>query len=93
VGEGPGEFRYPYGLCVLGDGRILVCEYGNNRLQCLSAEGKPLGFYGRAGRTAGEFATPWGVAAGPDGNAVVADTGNHRLQILDVSRISWTGGD
>jgi sugar lactone lactonase YvrE len=93
VGKGLGEFKYPYGLCVLGDGRILVCEYGNNRIQCLSAEGKPLGSYGRAGRAPGEFATPWDIAAGPDGKTVVvADTGNHRLQILDLARISWTGG-
>ncbi|MDH4241133.1 MAG: 6-bladed beta-propeller, partial [Phycisphaerae bacterium] len=43
VGREPGRLRYPYDLALLPDGCIAVCEYGNNRLQLFSPDGKSLG--------------------------------------------------
>ena len=62
AGRGPGQLRYPYGLSLLPDGTIVVCEYGNNRIQLFSPQGESLAVYGQAGRELGQLAYPWGVA-------------------------------
>lgn len=46
-GAGPGEFRRPDGgIVALADGRIVVRDPGNARLQVLSATGEPIGQWG-----------------------------------------------
>src|SRR5262249_49504833 len=48
-GSGPGQFATPHGINVLRDGRILVGDRENNRLQVFDADGSYLtewhGFY------------------------------------------------
>jgi tripartite motif-containing protein 2/3/tripartite motif-containing protein 71 len=34
-GSGNGQFSYPYGVLIDGQGRIIVSEYGNYRIQLL----------------------------------------------------------
>ena len=80
-GRGAGQLAYPYDVMVLDDGTLLVCEFGNNRLQRLSAEGQCLGIYGRAGTGEGELRYPWGVD-GTDERIFVLDSGNNRVQVL-----------
>ena len=63
------------------NGDVLVCEYGNNRLQRFSPRGESLGVYGRAGRNLGELAYPWGVTTDAQGLAYVVDAGNNRIQV------------
>jgi uncharacterized protein (TIGR03663 family) len=41
-GEDPGELNEPVGLIWLDNGRLLVCDTGNHRLQVLNREGLPL---------------------------------------------------
>ncbi|MBC7772366.1 MAG: hypothetical protein H7210_07725 [Pyrinomonadaceae bacterium] len=78
-GDGPGEFRIPYGLEPLGDGTILVTELGNNRLQRIElATGQGLGTWGRPGRSDGELASPWASAV-IGKTTYVLDTGNNRV--------------
>ncbi|MBS0198555.1 MAG: hypothetical protein JSR77_17530 [Planctomycetes bacterium] len=79
MGSGPGQFTYPYGLALLGDGSALVAEFGNNRVQRIDlASGTSMGTYGQAGREAGQLATPWAVTALAD-SAFVLDSGNNRV--------------
>ena len=33
LGEGPGQFVYPYGLAVDSSGVVYVCDGSNNRIQ------------------------------------------------------------
>lgn len=90
LGEGPGEFRFPYNVEPLSDGSIVVCEYGNNRVQRMTRDGKPLGFWGRAGREAGQLAYPWALTVGRDDRVYVVDSGNNRLQVFEgLRRSSW----
>lgn len=82
-GGGPGnelgEFAYPYGLELLEDGRALVSEFGNNRVQLVDLEnGVGLARYGESGRGAGQLVTPWGVTV-LGSTAYVLDTGNARV--------------
>lgn len=84
VGSELGEFRFPYGLDIDGQGRLIVCEFGNNRVQLIDREtGKGIAAWGMAGREPGELAYPWGVAADKHGRVVAVDAGNNRLQVFD----------
>jgi DNA-binding beta-propeller fold protein YncE len=82
-GAGPGQFRFPYGLDIDRKGRLVVCEFGNNRVQLIDPEtGRGLKTWGVAGREPGELAYPWAVAVRKDGEIVVVDSGNNRLQVF-----------
>ena len=81
-GTEPGKLAYPYGLMVLEDGSLIVCEYGNNRLQGFSTQGISLGTWGRVGAGEGELRYPWAVD-GDDGVLFVLDSGNHRVQVME----------
>lgn len=83
-GQAPGEFHYPYGLCLLPDRTLLVCEQGNARVQRIDiVSGRSLAVYGRRGRGKGELDAPWGICYAR-GRAFVADAGNHRVQVFEV---------
>lgn len=102
VGELPGQFKYPYGLCVLGDGTAIVAEFGNNRIQHIDLKtGAGLGSFGGAGRSPGQILNPWAVtAAGRD--VFVLDSQNNRIVVAKVPGVRmksaaasgerWSGG-
>lgn len=82
-GSGLGQFRFPYGLDVNADGQLVVCEFGNNRVQLVDAQtGKGIKTWGVAGREPGQLAYPWGVAVDKKGRVVAVDAGNNRLQVF-----------
>jgi DNA-binding beta-propeller fold protein YncE len=87
-GSGLGELRFPYGLDEDEEGHLLVCEFGNNRIQMIDKQtGKGIKTWGVAGREVGQLAYPWAIAV--DGErAVIVDSGNNRLQVVDLD---WTG--
>ncbi|MEN0020781.1 MAG: hypothetical protein AAF747_07855 [Planctomycetota bacterium] len=79
-GTTPGAFRHPHGLELLGDGTVLVSEFGNSRVQRIDLDtGDCLGIWGEPGRGVGQFAYPWSVAVMND-RVFVLDSGNHRVQ-------------
>lgn len=83
VGSELGQFRFPYGMDIDSDGRLIVCEFGNNRVQLVDKEsGKGLKTWGSAGRETGQLAYPWGVAVDKRGRVVAVDSGNNRLQVF-----------
>jgi len=84
IGSGLGEFRFPYGLDMDSKGRLVVCEFGNNRVQLIDKEtGKGLATWGSGGREPGQLAYPWGVAVDKNNRVVAVDAGNNRLQVFD----------
>lgn len=83
IGSGPGEFRFPYGLDMDTDGHLIVCEFGNNRVQKIDkTSGQSLGVWGGPGREPGQLAYPWGVAVDKRNRVVAVDAGNNRLQVF-----------
>jgi sugar lactone lactonase YvrE/ABC-type maltose transport system permease subunit len=83
IGNDPGQFRFPYGLDMDSKGRLVVCEFGNNRVQLIDKEtGRGLGTWGTGGRELGQLAYPWGVAVNKDDRVVAVDAGNNRLQVF-----------
>jgi DNA-binding beta-propeller fold protein YncE len=64
-------------------GRLVVVEFGNNRVQLIDKEtGRSLATWGTGGRDLGQFAYPWGVAIDRDDRIVTVDAGNNRLQVF-----------
>ena len=84
VGSGPGQFRWPYGLCEDRRGNLVVCEFGNNRVQLIDKNsGKGLKIWGSEGRAPGHLAYPWAVAVDKRNRVVAVDSGNNRLQVFE----------
>ncbi len=80
MGVAKGSLRYPYDLSLTAGGELVVCEFGNNRLQLFSPEGKSLAVYGVSGRQAGELAYPWAVTV-DERRMYIVDSGNNRIQV------------
>jgi ABC-type Fe3+ transport system permease subunit/sugar lactone lactonase YvrE len=84
IGSGPGQLRYPYGLDMDAQGRLVVSEFGNNRVQLIDKQtGAGLGTWGSPGHDPGQLAYPWASAADTRrGRIVAVDSGNNRLQVF-----------
>jgi hypothetical protein len=86
VGAGPGEFAYPYGLALPGNGTALVSEFGNGRVQHVDLRsGECLGLYGTPGRGEGELMNPWGVAVAGE-EVYVLDSGIDQVVSFEAPR-------
>lgn len=87
-GSQPGQFYYPYDLTVAPDGTLFVCEYGNQRIQHVSATGAPIAtwsdspVWGSPGHDVGQLYQPWGVVMDSRRRLHVLDSNNHRVQRL-----------
>ena len=94
-GEGPGQFNRPRGVAVTSGGDILVCDWGNHRVQVFRSDGTFVRAWGSFGAAPGQFSFPTSVAVSSTDEVFVADTGNHRIQVfrLDGSFVrSWGSG-
>jgi len=78
----PGKLREPRGVALTAAGEILVCDFGNNRIQELGMDFSVVRVWGTLGGGPGEFKQPCGVAVGPTGDIFVADTWNQRVQVF-----------
>jgi hypothetical protein len=65
VGSGPGEFRIPHGICLTPDGRLLVADRENDRIQIFRTDGSYLGEWD-------DIQRPSGLALTSRGDVVVA---------------------
>jgi predicted membrane-bound mannosyltransferase/sugar lactone lactonase YvrE len=84
VDQGLGLFFGPRDIVLLDDGRMLVTDTGNHRVQILDRDGNFLGQIGgqngMSGANLGFFYEPVGVTVDPNGFVYVADTWNGRVQ-------------
>jgi sugar lactone lactonase YvrE len=67
TGTGPGEFRTPHGLEFDSQGRLIVADRHNHRIQILTKDGKYVGEYR-------EFGRPSGLAIDANDTIYVADS-------------------
>ena len=84
-GSEPGKLYYPYGIVLDAEGMVYVCEYGNQRIQRMTPDGKSLAILGQPGHGDGEFYQPWGLGLDSRGRLFVLDSNNHRVQRFIVS--------
>jgi DNA-binding beta-propeller fold protein YncE len=84
VGSELGEFRFPYGLDQDHHGHLIVCEFGNNRVQQIDqATGRGVATWGSGGSEPGQLKYPWAVIVDGKDRIIVVDSGNNRLQVFE----------
>lgn len=80
-GSGSGQFNFPFGVAVDGQGDLWVTDFNNSRIQKFAPSGAFLAAYGSKGTGNGQFIEPSGIAVNQStGNVYVSDSGNHRVQ-------------
>jgi len=70
-GTGPGQFNLPHGIAIDTQGRVIVCDRENERLQIFDAKGSFLEEW--KGQRIGK---PYGVETTPDGAIYIIDGGS-----------------
>ena len=83
LGSEDGKFEYPRGIGILPDGKIVVADSGNHRIQIFNQNGIFHSKFGSPGSEDGQFFLPYGIGILPDGKIVVTDSDNHRIQIFN----------
>jgi peptidylamidoglycolate lyase len=74
-GKGNGEFNLPHGIAVDAQGRVIVCDRENERLQVFDAKGGFLHEW-----KGPQIGKPYGVGMGPNGHVFVIDGGSPSLK-------------
>jgi peptidylamidoglycolate lyase len=80
-GAGPGQFNLPHGVAVDAQGRVIVCDRTNSRLQVFDPRGKFLTEW--KGPLLGR---PYGVSVGADGHVFLIDGGDTPAKTADRHR-------
>ena len=81
-GSNMGEFNGIFGVAVDPvEGRIIVTDCHNHRVQVFSPDGIFLFHFGRKGEGSGEFQCPTGVAIDVRGQIIVCERLSYRLQV------------
>lgn len=80
---GEGVFYGPRGIAIDPDGRVLVADTGNKRVQIFDKDGQFITQFGGGGLEPGRLDEPVGIAADAQGRIAVADTWNGRIQTFD----------
>lgn len=74
-GQTLGAFKLPHGIAIDGQGRIIVCDRENHRLQLFDADGLALEAW-----NGDHIGKPYGVATAPDGRVLLIDGGSPSLR-------------
>jgi len=77
------QFFGPRDIAFDRQGRLLVTDTGNKRVQVFDRNGNFIAQFGGAGDGDGQFNEPVGIAVDANGNIYVADTWNRRIQVFD----------
>jgi DNA-binding beta-propeller fold protein YncE len=88
----PGEESDPWGVTVLGDGRVAVADTFGWRVRIFSEDLEPLSSFGTAPTLDGspgeyELFGPRDTAIDSRGRLWVTDTGHHRLMVYDADNV------
>ena len=83
-GSGQVQFNNPCGVVVNKDGRIVVFDRDNHRLQVLTAEGAFIATVGSKGSQPLQFDCPLDVAINQDGKVFVTEITSNCVQVLNA---------
>lgn len=74
-GKGDGEFNLPHGIALDAQGRVIVCDRDNERLQVFDAKGGFLQEW-----KGPKIGKPYGVGVSPEGHVFIIDGGSPSLK-------------
>jgi streptogramin lyase len=80
AGTEAGKLKNPWGVAVNSEGKLLVADSANNRIEQFTAAGAYISSFGTAGSGNGQLGEPEGIALDSSGHIWVADTGNNRVE-------------
>mgnify|MGYP001792674243 CR=1 FL=1 len=80
LGQLSGKFKFPCGVTVDRNDRIIAADCRNHRIQIFDSQGKLIKCFGVLGEKNGQFNSPTDVAVDFDDNILVCDRDNHRIQ-------------
>jgi len=78
-GNQPGQLDEPYGLCVANQGRIIVADTNNRRLQAFTHEGHHISSFDCG------IECPWGVAF-DEHRREIAFSAGHRVRVIGANQ-------
>ena len=81
-GKTPGLFNLPAGLCFNREGRLVVCDDHNCRLQVFDTEGRFIETLGTTQAQKGLLCSPIGIAMDYHGRYVITEFGSHCVTFL-----------
>ena len=81
-GDQPGQFKHPLGLCIDNQGRIIVADNYNNRLQSFTHEGHHISSFDCGSE-------PYGVAF-DEHRGLIAFSADHRVHVIGANQ--WLPG-
>lgn len=84
-GHADGQVSRPWGLCVDRNGRIIVADRRNHRIQIFDKNGVFQSKFGTQGFSNGQFELPAGITTDPENRIVVVDKDNHRVQVFSAN--------
>lgn len=92
-GSEPGKLNIPLAATVTSDGRLLILDSGNFRVQTFDLAGNYQSSLGSVGNGLGQFSRPRSIAADHDGNIYVSDTSFNNVQIFNRAGelLMWLG--
>ena len=76
LGSGPGEFRTPHAIDIDSQGRLIVGDRGNNRLQILELDGTYIGEHRQFGRPSGIYIADDDIIYVADSESLFANSQN-----------------
>ncbi len=79
MGSDLGQLRYPYDIVLDGE-FVLICEFGNHRVQKFKRDGTYVSHWGTEGRDEGELHNPWAIVKDSKDHLHILDTYNQRVQ-------------
>jgi len=79
AGDQPCQFSSPYGVCIDNQGRIIVADFANRRLQSFTHEGHHISSFDCG------FECPWGVAF-DEHRGLIAFTAGHRVHVIGANQ-------
>ena len=78
-GNQPGQYQVPYGVCIANQGRIIVADYYNNRLQSFTHEGHHISSLDCGTER------PWAVAF-DEHRGLIAFSAGHRVHMIGANQ-------
>eukprot|EP00285_Hemiselmis_virescens_P017937 CAMPEP_0173380758 /NCGR_PEP_ID=MMETSP1356-20130122/3380_1 /TAXON_ID=77927 ORGANISM="Hemiselmis virescens, Strain PCC157" /NCGR_SAMPLE_ID=MMETSP1356 /ASSEMBLY_ACC=CAM_ASM_000847 /LENGTH=901 /DNA_ID=CAMNT_0014334461 /DNA_START=169 /DNA_END=2874 /DNA_ORIENTATION=- len=73
----------PSGVALFGDGRVVVCDSANAKVQMLSFDGRFIREYGPGAEFGhNHLVQPWSVAVGVRGQVIVVDRATNSIQVF-----------